>query len=128
MRYPDTVIAAARKSWRYLAASVLLLAPCYWQPRLQAGDLSSHIYNAWLVQLIESGRTTGLAVARQSTNILFDLILSGLYRAVGAQAAQRVAVSVAVLTCVWGVFAFIAAASGRRPWGLKPAIAMLAYG
>jgi hypothetical protein len=128
MTYPDTVIAAARKSWRYLAASVLLLAPCFWQPRLQAGDLSSHIYNAWLVQLIESGKTSGLAVERQSTNILFDLMLSGLYRALGAEAAQRIAVSAAVLTFVWGVFTFIAVVSGRRPWGLMPAIAMLAYG
>jgi hypothetical protein len=122
------MIQALRNPWRYLAASLLLLVPCYWQPRLQAGDLSSHIYNAWLVQLIESGRTTGLAVAGQSTNILFDLMLSGLYRALGAGAAQRLAVSAAVVTFVWGVFAFIAAASGRRPWGLMPAIAMLAYG
>ena len=44
----------------YLWASLLLLLPCYWQPRLQAGDLSSHIYNAWLVRLIEQGRTQGL--------------------------------------------------------------------
>jgi hypothetical protein len=122
------VIQAVSKRWRYLAASLLLLAPCYWQPRLQAGDLSSHIYNAWLVQLIENGRTTGLAVAHQSTNVLFDLVLSGLYRALGAEAAQRVAVSAAVLTFVWGVFAFIAVVSGRRPWGLMPSIAMLAYG
>ncbi len=122
------MIQVARKGWRYLAASVLLLVPCFWQPRLQAGDLSSHIYNAWLVQLIESGRTSGLAVARQSTNILFDLMLSGLLRTLGAEAAQRVAVSVAVLTFVWGVFAFVAVVSGRRPWGLMPAVAMLAYG
>ena len=49
--------------------------PCYWQPRMQAGDLSSHIYNAWLAQLIESGRTQGLALVSQTTNILFDLML-----------------------------------------------------
>ena len=114
--------------WRYLAASLVLLTPCYWQARLQAGDLSSHIYNAWLVQLIESGRTSGLTVARQTTNVLFDLILSELYRWLGPDAAQRLAVSAAVLVFVWGVFAFITAATGRRPWGLMPVIAMLAYG
>ena len=117
-----------RMWWRYLAASLLILAPCYWQPRLQAGDLSSHIYNAWLVQLIEGGSISGLAVARQSTNVLFDLMLSGLFGTVGAEAAQRIAVSLAVLTFVWGVFTFIAVVSGRRPWGLMPVILMLAYG
>jgi len=53
-----------------LAISALLLAPCYWQPRIQAGDLSSHIYNSWLAQLIESGRAQGLVVAPQTTNVL----------------------------------------------------------
>jgi hypothetical protein len=105
-----------------------LLAPCYWQPRIQAGDLSSHIYNAWLAQLIESGRAQGLMLARQTTNVLFDLLLSGLFRLFGAEAAQRIAVSLAVLVFIWGAFAFAAAVSGRRPWDLLPSIAMLAYG
>ena len=45
--------------WLYAGLSVLLLSPCYWQPRLQAGDLSSHIYNAWLAQLIETAAPRG---------------------------------------------------------------------
>jgi len=45
------------RKWWYIALSFLMLAPVYWQPRVQAGDLSSHIYNAWLAQLIEAGRT-----------------------------------------------------------------------
>ena len=44
------------KFFLYLLVSALLLAPCYWQRRIQAGDLSSHIYNSWLAQLAESGR------------------------------------------------------------------------
>ena len=52
--------AAATGRWIYALVSLVLLAPCYWQPRLQAGDLSSHIYNAWLAQLIESGRADGV--------------------------------------------------------------------
>jgi len=112
----------------YPALSALLLAPCYWQPRIQAGDLSSHIYNSWLAQLIESGRAQGLVVAPQTTNVLFDLLLGGLFRLFGAEAAQRIAVSLAVLVFVWGAFAFAAAVSGRRPWNLLPCIAMLAYG
>src|SRR5437762_4022265 len=83
-------------------ASILLLLPVYWQPRVQAGDLSSHIYNAWLAQLIEAGRTEGLEIVRQTTNILFDLMLGALLRVLGAELAQRISVSVAVLVFVWG--------------------------
>src|ERR1035438_1137217 len=114
--------------WVYPLVSLLFLIPCYWQPRIQAGDLSSHIYNSWLSQLIESGRMQGLVTVRQTTNILFDLILSGLFKVVGPEAAQRIAVSLAVLTFVWGAFAFIGAVGGRRPWHLLPSIGMLAYG
>jgi hypothetical protein len=57
--------------------SLLLLVPCFWQPRIQAGDLSSHLYNAWLAQLIERGQAPGLTLARQSNNVLFDLMLGG---------------------------------------------------
>jgi hypothetical protein len=120
--------ALGRSPWAYLPASLLLLVPCYWQSRLQLGDLSSHIYNAWLAQLIESGRAPGLAIVPQTTNILFDLILSGLFKAFGADAAQRISVSLAVLTFVWGAFAFVSVVSGRRPWSFMPAIAALAYG
>src|SRR5581483_5823970 len=101
---------------------------CYWQPRLQAGDLSSHVYNAWLTQLIESGRVDGLMIVRQTTNVLFDLILGALFKVVGTEWSQRIAVSIAVLTFVWGAFAFINTVAGRRSWHLLPCVAMLAYG
>jgi hypothetical protein len=108
--------------------SILLLAPVYWQPRVQAGDLSSHIYNAWLTQLIETGQTQGLVVVRQSTNILFDLMLGSLFRVAGAEFAQRISVSIAVLVFVWGAFVFVGRVGGRRAWHMLPCIAMLAYG
>ena len=110
--------------------SALLLIPCFWQQRIQAGDLSSHIYNAWLAQLIERGQAPGLTIARQSNNILFDLMLSRLLNAYGAAAAQRIAVSIAVLVFFWGSFAFVWTYSRERraPWGLAPCLAMLAYG
>ncbi len=117
------------QSWKiYPLVSALLLAPCFWQPRLQAGDLSSHIYNAWLAQFIESGRAQGLTIVHQATNILFDLMLNGLFRLAGPELAQRIAVSTAVLVFSWGAFAFIKTVSGRKPWHLMPCIAMLAYG
>jgi hypothetical protein len=118
--------------WRQIAFSLLLLAPCFWQPRIQAGDLSSHVYNAWLVQLIERGQAPGLTLATQSNNVLFDLMLSGLMRAFGAGAAQRMAVSTAVLVFFWGAFGYVWSSSGLRPrkapWQLAPCLAMLAYG
>ncbi len=112
---------------RYALASAAVLIPCFWQSRLQAGDLGSHIYNAWLAELIRQGQAPGLSIVPQTTNVLFDLLLDGLFRAVGSAAAQRIAVSLAVLVFVWGAFAFVAAAA-RREWAMLPAIAMLAYG
>jgi hypothetical protein len=123
-----TRISALVGNRLYALVSLLLLLPVYWQPRVQAGDLSSHIYNAWLAQLIETGKAQGLLVVSHSTNILFDLIMSALFRLGGAEFAQRTSVSLAVLTFVWGAFAFVSVVSGRKPWHLMPAIAMLAYG
>src|SRR4051812_39591644 len=117
------------KGWKtYLGLSILLLLPVFWQPRVQAGDLSSHIYNAWLAQLIETGRTQGLVIVQQTTNILFDLMLATFFRIGGAEFAQRTSVSIAVLVFVWGAFRFISVVAGKAAWHLVPCIAMLAYG
>jgi len=117
-----------KRAIKYALISILLLVPCFWQSRLQAGDLSSHIYNAWLAQLIESGRAPGLSIGFQSTNVLFDIILSAPFKFFGAAAAQRIAVSAAVLIFVWGAFAFASKVSGRQCWTLLPSIAIVAYG
>jgi hypothetical protein len=124
-----TTKASSPAGWKaYLPLSILVLLPVYWQPRLQGGDLSSHLYNAWLAQLIEAGRTDGLQIVRQTTNILFDLMMGGLLRVMGAELAQRISVSIAVLIFVWGAFRFVAVVSGRKAWYLLPCITMLAYG
>lgn len=112
----------------YILASLLLLTPCFWHSRLQAGDLSSHLYNAWLAQLIERGQAKGLTIVFQATNVLFDLALKALLGAVGAAAAQRIAVAVCVLVFAWGAFAFVSRVSGRPAWQMFPWIAVLAYG
>jgi hypothetical protein len=115
--------------WKtFLSLSVLVLIPVYWQPRVHGGDLSSLINNAWLSQLIEAGRTDGLETVRQGTNILFELMLGGLMRIMGAEMAHRISVSIAVLTFVWGAFRFVSVVAGRRAWHLFPCIAMFAYG
>src|SRR5579859_7499794 len=113
-------------SWAYVAAlSGVVLIPCFWQRRIEAGDLSSHIYNAWLAQQIDFGRAPGLTIAPVTTNVLFDLILSGLFRSFGAEAAQRIAVSLVVLIFFWGAFALASATSKAPPWFLAPCLAML---
>src|SRR3989440_5382699 len=99
--------------WKtYVPISILVLLPVYWQPRVQAGDLSSHIYKAWVAQLIETGQTQGMVIVKQTTNILFDLMLSTLFPMGGAELAQRLAVSIAVLTFVWGAFRFVGPVAG----------------
>src|SRR5882672_11182295 len=115
-------------SRRIALLSVAALIPCFWQRRIQAGDLASHIYNSWLAQQIGIGKAPGLVLAPMTTNVLFDLILGWLFRIAGSEPTQRIAVSLAVLIFFWGAFAFISAASGRRPWFIAPCLLMLAYG
>ncbi len=108
--------------------TALVLAPCFWQAHIQAVDLSSHLYNAWLSILIGEGKAPGLAIVSQHTNVLFDLLLAGLMRTLGPWLAEHIAVSIAVLVFFWGAFAMVCAVSGRRPWYTLAFIAVLAYG
>ncbi|MBL8214105.1 MAG: hypothetical protein JNK87_25515 [Bryobacterales bacterium] len=111
-----------------IAISLLLLLPVYWHPRIQAGDLGSHTYNAWLAQLVEQGKAPGLEIVPQRTNVLFDLALAWLFPRVGPDWAERLLLSAAVLLFFWGAGAFVCRASGERPWFLLPCLAMLTYG
>jgi hypothetical protein len=113
---------------RAAAVSGLLLAPCFWQRRIEAGDLASHTYNAWLAQLIERGQAPGLYIVRQWNNILVDVVLLHLGNVVGVVLAEKIVVAACVLLFFWGAFAFIAAATGRPPWVLVPGVAMITYG
>jgi len=116
------------KKWLVLAVSLAMIVPCLWHRRIEAGDLGSHVYNAWLAQLVEKGQAPGLYLVHQWNNVLFDWMLSRTANVVGFAAAEKIVVSLCVLIFFWGVFAFVAAASGRPPWFLTPCIAMLAYG
>ncbi|HEY6387585.1 MAG TPA: hypothetical protein VIX91_18065 [Candidatus Acidoferrum sp.] len=117
-----------QKKWNILAISIAIIVPCLWHRRIEAGDLASHVYNAWLSQLIEKGQAPGLYLVRQWNNVLFDWTLLHAANVVGFAAAEKTIVSLCVLIFFWGVFAFTAAVSGRPPWFLTPCIAMLAYG
>jgi len=111
-----------------LLISALILIPCFWQRRIEAGDLGSHTYIAWLAVLVEQGRAPGLFLAHQWNNIPVDYALSWLGPRIGFAAADRIVVSACVLTFFWGAFAFIAASTRRIPWTIVPAIAIVAYG
>jgi len=118
-----------RVHWlKFLAVSCLVLVPCFWHRRIGADDLGSHVYNAWLVQLIRHGQAPGLWIAHQWTNVLFDLLLSGLGSVFGFTAAERIAVSLAVLIFFWGAFALACAAARRAPWFIAPCTALATYG
>lgn len=119
---------AIQKSIRLVLISILLLVPCFWQSRIQSQDLSSHTYNAWLASLVVQGKAPGLRIVRQTDNVLFDLALEWLLARVGAAAAQKIAVSAAVLIFAWGAIAFATRAAGRSSPVIVPCIAMLAYG
>jgi hypothetical protein len=113
---------------RVLAVSALLLIPCFWQSRIQAGDLSSHLYNAWLAALIKQEGIAGLTVAWQWHNVLFDHLLSIAVALSGYGAAQRISVSLAVLVFFWGAARFIRVAAGECGWPVKVVLGMLSYG
>jgi hypothetical protein len=110
------------------AISAGLLVPCFWHRRIEAGDLGSHTYNAWLAQLGSQGRAPSLYTIWKFTNVLFDLILLYFARFFGFVLGPKLAVALCVLVFFWGVFALVAVASGRVPWLLTPWLAMLAYG
>ena len=112
----------------YALALAAALLPCFWQSRIQAGDLGSHIYNAWLAQLAAAGQAPGIVVVPQTTNILFDWMLSAFLSAFGADLAQRFAVSLAVLAFVSGAWAFVRAVAGRTSWEMLAFLLPLAYG
>ncbi|HEY4949645.1 MAG TPA: hypothetical protein VIH88_04870 [Candidatus Acidoferrales bacterium] len=113
---------------RIMAISVAVLVPVFWHRNIAAGDLGSHLYNAWLAQLIRHGQVPGLWLAPRWNNVLFDFLLVGLGRFVSLHVAEKIAVALAVLIFFWGAFAFVCAATKRVPWLLCPVIAMFSYG
>ena len=106
----------------------ILLVPCIWHKALVGGDLASHLYNTWLVQLVKSGQAPGLWISAQWTNVLFDWMLEGFARFLPIHLAGRVAVYVSVLTFFWGAFSFVSVARGRPAWVIAPLLAMAAFG
>jgi hypothetical protein len=131
VKCPGILVAArfVRDKWLILVPiSIVLVLPCFWHKHIEAGDLGSHSYNAWLVHLIRQGNAPGLSVKPMWNNVLFDWMLSGLDSVFGFGLGEKVAVSLVVLLFFWSVFAFVSAVSRTVPWTLLPAMAMVAYG
>lgn len=112
----------------YGLVSILIGIPCVWQRHIQAGDLSSHLYNAWLVNQVSDGQLPGLYIVPQFTNVLFDYLLSFLMRLGGPLIAEKVAVLLAVEIFFWGCFTFASVMADRPAWNAAPFLAIAAYG
>jgi hypothetical protein len=115
--------------WRRVTAiSAAMLIPCFWHRRIVASDLGSHLYNAWLAQLIEHDQVTQMHLAHQWTNVLFDYMLGAAGAYVNLHTAERIVVPICVLLFFWGAFAMVCAAAKRAPWFLVPFLALVTYG
>jgi hypothetical protein len=112
----------------YAIVSLSIAIPCVWQPHIQAGDLSSHLYNAWLVNEVSAGHLAGLYVVPQFTNVLFDRLLSLLMKSGSVVTTERTAVLLAVQVFFWGCFRLASVAVGRPAWTAAPYLALAAYG
>mgnify|MGYP003329975622 CR=1 FL=1 len=113
---------------KYLLTSLLLLLPCFWNVRVQAGDLASHTYNIWLADLIRAGHLPGLFLADIRTNVLFDLLEENAIHALDYEYGEKFSIALAVLVFFWGAFTFIGAVSKSSAWPIVPLLAMFTYG
>jgi hypothetical protein len=111
-----------------LAVSGVLVGPCWWHRHIEAGDLGSHTYNAWLAQLVRAGHAPGLWLTGQYSNVLFDWMLDAATRWLGFGTGERLCVSVAVMVFFWGGFTLVSAFGGHNAWRTMPLLAMVSYG
>lgn len=116
------------KAVPFALISAAVLGPLFWQPVIHAGDLPSHVYNAWLTSLIQQGYAPGLWIAHLRTNVAFDIALVWLLGRFPVGIAERIALSLVVLVFFWGAFSFVSVVNRRRPWFAVPLLGMLAYG
>src|ERR1700726_103038 len=93
------------------AISAVVIIPCFWHRHIEAGDLPSHTFNAWLATLIQQGRAPGLYLAPRWHNILFDLLLLYSAKFLGFAVGPKIVVAISVLIFFWGVFSLVTAVS-----------------
>src|SRR5258705_13994633 len=95
-----------RRRWLLiLGISAAALIPCFWHKHIEAGDLGSHVYNAWLAELVQRGELSGLRIVPQWNNVAFDLLLSAFRKIVICLWYESLAASLFESIFFWGVFA-----------------------
>ena len=107
---------------------VALLLPPVAFPGFPAGDLHSHVYNAWLVRLARGGELAGIQVVPLWTNTLVDLWLEILLGFISPRWAEAVVLVVLAQSLVWSSFLFCRALSRRPCWDWLPVLAALCIG
>lgn len=112
----------------FTCVSVLVVIPCFWHRHIEAGDLGSHVYNAWLTTLVQNHQARCLYLVESWTNFLFDNLLIWFCKAFGFFRGTKLTLAVLVLIFFWGSLSFVRAAADRGSWFIAPALAMLAYG
>src|SRR5260370_27472413 len=87
------LVAAARflrEYWlRFTLISFALWVPCFWHRRIEAGDLRSPAYNAWLAPLIEKAQAPRLYLAPPWYHVPFDLLRLNVSTAFGLPAPHN---------------------------------------
>src|ERR1700693_6475597 len=74
--------------------SAVVIIPCFWQRHIEAGDLPSHTFNAWLASLIQQGRAPGLYLVTQWDNVLLDVLLLYSVKLFGFVAGPKIVVAI----------------------------------
>ncbi len=95
------------RAWLIAVLSILVVVPCLWLPRIEAGDPGSHVYNAWLRRLVEQGQAPGLYFGPQWNNMFLDVGLDWVAKLVGLPAAEKYVLPICVLIFFWGCFALV---------------------
>lgn len=108
--------------------TLCVLIPCYWQPHIEANDLPSHLYNAWLYLQVHATRPPGIIITHPATNFLADELLALTMSWFGPWWSEHLVVSLSVLLFFWGAFRLVATLTNKQPWALIPLLAMLSYG
>ncbi|WP_242333439.1 hypothetical protein [Anaeromyxobacter sp. SG66] len=131
---PQGTTAPPRQRWLsrvdlsiFLVSLAVVNAPAL-VPYFPAGDLHSHVYNAWLASLVERGEAPGLWLAPGWTNRLVDVPLEGLLLVLSPRGAERVVLVVLANLFFGSAFLFVRNVSGRRCWEWLPALAVLTVG
>jgi hypothetical protein len=110
------------------AAAALVTAPALLVSEFPAGDLHSHVYNAWLRILVERGDAPGLWIAPAWTNVLVDPALVALLRVATPGHVETLTLLASAHATLWSSFLFCRALSHRAGWESLPVLAMLALG